>query len=69
MVFNDASEMVLAATRVTTAAGLKVHASLKTQQYEKGVKASESFLQDYRVVHDDYLGKWNYVIKPRGNNP
>jgi len=69
MVFNDASEMVLAATRVTTAAGLKVHASLKTQQYEKGVKASESFLQDYRVVHDDHLGKWNYVIKPRGNNP
>ncbi|MBI9095137.1 MAG: ISAzo13 family transposase [Sphaerochaeta sp.] len=69
MVFNDASEMVLAAMRVTTTTGLKVYASLKTQQYEKGIKASESFLQDYSVVHDEYLGKWNYVIKPREESP
>jgi hypothetical protein len=69
MVFNDASEMLLPAMRVTTKTGLAVYANLSTQQYEKGVKASESFLQDYSVIHDDYLGKWNYTVKPRKGSP
>jgi hypothetical protein len=65
MVFNDVSEMLLPAMRVTTKTGLIVHTNLSTLQYEKGIKVSESFLKDYPVIHDEHLGLWNYVVKPR----
>lgn len=65
IVFNDVSEMLLPAMRVTTKTGLIVHTNLSTLQYEKGIKVSESFLKDYPVIHDEHLGLWNYVVKPR----
>ena len=64
-VFTDASQMLIPAIRVTTRSGLAIYAQISTQQYEKGLKVSKSFLQDYSVIHDEYLGKWNYRVKPR----
>ena len=64
-VFIEASEMLIPAIRVTTKSGLAIYAQLSTVQYEKGLKVSKTFLQDYPVIHDDYLGKWNYRVKPR----
>ena len=56
MVFNDASEMLLPAMQVTTKTGLKVYATLSTKQYAKGIKVSESFIEEDPVIHDDILG-------------
>jgi len=65
MVFNEASEMLLPAMQVTTKTGLKVYANLSTKQYEKGLKVSESFIEEDPVIHDEVLGQWNYTVKPR----
>jgi len=65
MVFNDVVEMLLPAMHVTTKTGLSVYANLSTRQYEKGIKVSESFVQDYPVIHDEHLGQWNYLVRPR----
>lgn len=63
--FKEAVDMLMPAVKVTTRTGLSVFATVSTRQYEKGLKVSDSFLRDYPVIHDDYLGKWNYVVKPR----
>lgn len=64
-VFKEAVDMLMPAVKVTTRTGLSVFATVSTRQYEKGLKVSDSFLRDYPVIHDDHLGKWNYVVKPR----
>lgn len=68
-VFMDVFAMIGPVMQVTTSTGLVIYAKISTRQYETGVKASEQFLKNYSVIHDNYLGKWNYVVRPREGSP
>jgi hypothetical protein len=50
--------------RTKTQTGLRVTLNVLPQPYETQRKASDQFLQDYPILHDDYLPEWNYVAKP-----
>ncbi len=56
-VIKDVDDMLMPAVKVTTRTGLSVFAIVSTRQYEKVQKACESFLRDYPVIYDEYLGK------------
>jgi hypothetical protein len=48
-----------------TAQGLKVFTTILDKIYETGRKASKEFRDNYPIIFDQYLGKWNYVAAPR----
>ena len=50
--------------RTTTASGLKVFSSIFNRVYETGRKVAEGFKESMRIVFDDHLALWNYVVVP-----
>lgn len=53
--------------RTTTASGLKVFSSIFNRVYETGRKVAEGFKESMRIVFDDHLALWNYVVVPETN--
>lgn len=51
--------------KTTTAAGLKVFASIFNKVYETGRKVASGFKESMRIVFDEYLRLWNYVAVPK----
>ena len=49
----------------TTAAGLKVPASLDRSRYPTGEKVSRAEFARIKLTRADFHGDWNYAIKPR----
>ena len=56
---------MIAAT--TSTAGLKVYARLDENEYQRGVKISDTELAAVNISRDEYHGEWNYTITPRTN--
>jgi len=50
--------------KTTTAAGLRVRASIIDKVYQTGRKVAKDFKDSTRIVFDEALGKWNYVVSP-----
>lgn len=55
-------------TKATTKTGLEVEVSILDKVYETGRKVAANFKEHMRVIFDDELPQWNYVI-PQGNAP
>ncbi len=53
--------------KTTTSSGLKVFSSLFNRVYETGRTVTESFKESMRIIFDDNLGQWNYVVVPEAN--
>jgi hypothetical protein len=49
----------------TTRQGLTVRAALDTNNYETGIKVSDSELAQVKLTRHEFHGDWNYTIKPR----
>lgn len=54
--------------QATTKTGLEVEVSILDKVYETGRKVAANFKEHMRVIFDDELPQWNYVIPP-GNTP
>lgn len=50
--------------KTTTATGLRVRASIIDKVYQTGRKVAKNFKDSTRIVFDEVLGKWNYVVSP-----
>lgn len=50
--------------KTTTATGLKVRASIIDKVYQTGRQVTKDFKDTTRIVFDEVLGKWNYVVSP-----
>jgi len=50
--------------KTTTISGLKVFACIFNKVYETGLKLVNGFKESMRIIFDDYLGQWNYVVPP-----
>lgn len=44
---------------------IKISVATIENQYQKGKQVAKDFLNDCNIVFDEFLGKWNYVIKPQ----
>jgi hypothetical protein len=49
----------------TTESGLYVEASLDYASYEKGIKASDTEMEELHLKRDKFHGEWNYSLLPR----
>jgi len=52
-------------SRAKTKTGLKVFVRQMRKEYQTKVKATNDFLNNYPIIHDDLLPDWNYVALPR----
>ncbi len=48
----------------TTKAGLVVKCNIIKKIYETGKKMTQEEKDNLRIIHDDYLGHWNYKAVP-----
>jgi hypothetical protein len=53
----------------TTSTGLKVHARLDPDEYEKGIKVTDQELAAVNIERDQFHPDWNYTIHPTLKNP
>ena len=53
---------LIAAT--TSTKGLKVYAQLDENEYERGIKISDTDLAAVNLHPNEFHGEWNYLIKP-----
>jgi hypothetical protein len=51
-------------SKATTKTGLEVEVSILDRVYETGRKVAANFKEHMRVIFDDELPQWNYVIPP-----
>src|SRR5260370_10665894 len=63
LVSHEVIVNLIAAT--TTQTGLKVTASLDTNQYPKGIKVTDAQIAEIQLHRHDFHGEWNYTILPR----
>lgn len=52
-----------------TQTGLKVAATLITQEYRTGVKVSDAVMKTLHLTRHEVCPQWNYTIRPRPNPP
>ena len=45
--------------------GLKVHCLLDKNEYPKGLKVSNEYMNSLKIETADFRGEWNYIIHPR----
>ena len=50
--------------KTKTKAGLRVEVRILDKLYETGRKVASDFKETMRIVFDDYLPAWNYVVMP-----
>lgn len=50
---------------VKTKQGLTVNAELDEEEYEKGIKVTDQELKNLNLEKHEFLGEWNYTIKPQ----
>jgi hypothetical protein len=53
--------------RVWTSTGLTLTHAVINKTFELGRQASDQFLENYPILHDDWLGEWNYIALPGRN--
>ncbi|VAW86007.1 hypothetical protein MNBD_GAMMA18-2218, partial [hydrothermal vent metagenome] len=51
----------------TTKTGLTVKCNIIKKMYETGKKMSKEEKEELVIIHDDYLGHWNYTAIPRNS--
>lgn len=56
---NLAQELI---SKTKTSTGLKVFTRVSRKLYEKGRKISEDFSNNVKIIRDNVLGQWNYMI-------
>lgn len=54
----------LVKSRAKTSTGLNVFVRQIKKEYHTGIKATQEFLDNYPIVHDDILPQWNYWAIP-----
>ena len=52
-------------SNTTTKKGLKIRAEVDGNEYEKGIKVSDTEMQQLNIKRDDFHGEWNYKIMPQ----
>lgn len=52
-------------SKATTKTGLEVEVTILDKIYETGRKVAAYYKDQMRVIFDDHLPQWNYVIPPR----
>ncbi len=52
-------------SRAKTKEGLKVFVRQMKGEYKTKIKATAGFLNNYPIIHDELLPKWNYMAIPR----
>ena len=53
--------------KAKTTTGLKVTVDILTGVYVTGKKCAMDFIENRRIIFDDYLPRWNYRAKPQYN--
>lgn len=64
VLFSDYQVIKERVEKTTTKTGLKVVAWINEKVYQSGRKYSENFKETMKIVFDETLPKWNYVINP-----
>jgi hypothetical protein len=49
----------------TTRQGLEIQAELDTNTYAKGIKVTDTELNNINLIKADFHGEWNYSILPK----
>jgi hypothetical protein len=49
----------------TTTKGLRVRATLDTDEYPTGIKVDDAVMAALHLIPDQFHGDWNYVVVPR----
>ena len=52
-------------SNTTTKKGLKIGAEVDGNEYEKGIKVSDTEMQQLNIKREDFHGEWNYKIMPQ----
>jgi hypothetical protein len=47
-----------------TSKGLTIKADVDTHEYPKGVKVTDSEMEELALVKNDFHGEWNYILSP-----
>ena len=53
--------------KTKTKTGLKVFARISRKIYEKGKSIADNFYEKANIKFDNFLGQWNYLIKPNSS--
>lgn len=57
--------MVSLIASTTTEKGLSVKVGVDINTYEKGIKVTDSEMQEFNLTRDEWHGDWNYIISPQ----
>ena len=60
---NLAQELM---NKTNTVTGLKVFSRISKKLYEKGTSVADDFYTDAKIIHDNTLGDWNYMVFHNG---
>ncbi len=64
VVFKDVDTVKDLIKKTSTKTGLKVIVEIIDKGYETGRKVSEGFKENMRIIFDEYLPQWNYIVVP-----
>ena len=67
VVFHSVAIAKCFMAKAKTSTGLKVTVDILTGVYVTGKKCATDFIENMRIIFDDYLPRWNYRAKPQYN--
>lgn len=62
---DSLSTIVNLISNTTTKKGLKIGAEIDENEYEKGIKVSDTEIQRLNIRRENFHGEWNYEIMPQ----
>lgn len=64
VIFNNYNHVKELMEKTETKTGLSVTVEINTKEYNTGRKADKEFIENNRIVFDEYLPQWNYRAIP-----
>ena len=66
VLWTNLSRCEISRRKAKTSTGLKVTVDILTGIYETGKKCATDFIENMRIVFNDFLPRWNYRALPQG---
>ncbi len=64
VIFDSYETVQKLMAKAKTRSGLKVFSSIIDKVYETGKKVAQDFKENMKIIFDEYLPEWNYVVRP-----
>ena len=61
----DTATIVNLIANTNTKSGLTIKSKLDSSVYQKGIKVSQSEIDNINIIKDVFHGEWNYKITPQ----